>query len=129
MRTEAFTDNKGNDFILKRGLSTKYPLTLMVMEVSEMLRKDDSSATLTWVRRDENQEADDLTNQEYGKFDSRKRVEVNKDTISWIVMDRLLESSSRPYEDIKNLKEEKKRKKATDEGGGKKGKFFSRWSS
>ena len=38
IHAEAFTDNKGNEFILKKGMSTKYPITLLVIEVSETLR-------------------------------------------------------------------------------------------
>eukprot|EP00438_Fugacium_kawagutii_P016063 Skav228711 [mRNA] locus=scaffold928:5979:6920:- [translate_table: standard] len=53
IHTQAFTDNKGNEFILKKGMSTKFPITLLVIEASETLRRLDTSADLTWVRRDE----------------------------------------------------------------------------
>ena len=53
---EAFTDYRGNSFILRKGLSTKYPVTLLVIEVAETLRRYDAYATLTWVRRDGNEQ-------------------------------------------------------------------------
>jgi len=34
VEVEAFTDNKGNSFALKKALSTKFPLTLLVMELA-----------------------------------------------------------------------------------------------
>lgn len=37
VHAEAFTDNKGNAFILRKGLSTKYPVTLLVIEVLRRL--------------------------------------------------------------------------------------------
>lgn len=70
---EAFTDNRGNAFILKKGLSTKYPITLLVIEVAETLRRLDTFATLTWVSRDGNVLADALTNEDYSAFDLQRR--------------------------------------------------------
>ena len=35
---EAFTDNRVNAFILRKGLSTKYPATLLVIKLAETLR-------------------------------------------------------------------------------------------
>ena len=57
--TEAFTDNRGNEFILKKGMSTKFPIALLVIEVSETLRSLNATADLKWIRREENQRADE----------------------------------------------------------------------
>ena len=129
---EAFTDNKGNDFILKKGLSTKFPITLMVMEVSEMLQGSTAVAKLTWVKRDENQAADDLTNENFEKFDMGKRIELPGGKVEWKVLDELMLESEKLYKDIQVRREEKKRKKAGGglaSVGGKRRKFFGRWAT
>eukprot|EP00438_Fugacium_kawagutii_P031077 Skav204619 [mRNA] locus=scaffold1712:188018:190024:- [translate_table: standard] len=131
--TEAFTDNRGNDFILKRGLTTKFPITLMVIEVSEMLRKKNAHASLTWVRREDNQAADDLTNEVFDKFREENRRVVRNEDVEWLVMDKLMKDSADLYEKIRELKETDKRKRVAPTGvtqmGRKKGKFFGRWAT
>lgn len=132
--TEAFTDNQGNDFILRRGLSTKFPITLMVIEVSEMLRQKKAYATLNWDRREENEAADDLTNEVFTKFKEEKRRIVIASDIEWIVMDKLMKESEVLYTKIRDLKNKAKKKQVQPtEGrermGRKTGKFFGRWST
>ena len=129
---EAYTDNQGNSFLLKKGMSTKYPITLMLMEIAEMLRRKNSLARLNWVRRDGNQEADDLTNQVYDKFDPKMRRYLPGDRIPWIIFEDLDKDSKDLYDEIAELKEHKKRassKGATGGGKPKKAKVFGRWTS
>eukprot|EP00438_Fugacium_kawagutii_P015275 Skav202445 [mRNA] locus=C8853232:125:448:- [translate_table: standard] len=107
---------------------------MMVIEVSEMLRQSGGYATLNWVRREENQEADDLTNEEFTKFDMANRVELKPVDIKWIVMDQLVEDSAVLYNKIVKLKEEDKKNRVAPTGrktlqGKKKEKFFGRWST
>ena len=68
-----FTDNKGNTFALLKGVSNKYPLTILLMELAEELRSKDLSMDLEWVRRDENTVVDDLSNGKYEAFDQSLR--------------------------------------------------------
>ena len=111
-------------------MSTKYPLTLLVMELSEMLKKHGISATLTWVRRDENQAADDLTNEVFEKFSPERRVRLRSRDIHWLVLDKPMEESSILYKEITGMKEAKRSsKKDQKQKASKKGKFFPRWTS
>ncbi|CAK8991364.1 unnamed protein product [Durusdinium trenchii] len=103
---EAFTDNRGNAFILKKGLSTKYPVTLLVIEVAETLRRCDAFATLTWVRRDGNELADALTNEDFSAFDHQRREAVEEGGLQWHVMDELLRGSEVLFNEIKEHKKE-----------------------
>ena len=93
IHAEAFTDNKGNEFILKKGLSTKFPITLLVIEASETLRKKGATADLKWIRRDDNQKADDLTNENFKAFEEKKRIKVTKENCKWEVLGELLPES------------------------------------
>ena len=94
---EAFTDNKGNSFIAKKGLSTKYPITLLMVELAETLRMTDSFATLP---REENTLADALTNLEFGSFSSGLREKLEEGDMKWKVMDHLMVSSQALFEEI-----------------------------
>ena len=53
VEVEAFTDNKGNSFALKKALSTKFPLTLLVMELARTKERTTSRmkslASSTWT--------------------------------------------------------------------------------
>ena len=101
--TEAFTDNTGNEFILNKGMSTKFPLTLLVMELSEMMKAHNLTATLKWVRREDNQAADDLRVEEFGKFDAKRRRHLKSCDVQWLVLDKLMEESSALYKEIVSL--------------------------
>ena len=130
VRAEAFTDNKGNSFILQKGLSTKYPITILVIEVAETLRRCDAFATLTWVRRDGNTLADALTNEDFSSFDPQRREAVIEEELKWHVMDDLLQSSEKLFNEIKDHKVKKnKEKPKLDLTRRKAKKYFSRWTS
>lgn len=108
-----------NDFILRRGLSTKCPFTVPLIEVSEVLRESNSFAASRWVRRDENRLADDLTNEKFDKFKEENRIPVSRMV------------GQEMYENIRFLKdkEEKRRGKAAAPKGKSTVKFFKRWDS
>lgn len=130
MHTEAFTDNKGNEFILKKGMSTKFPIALLVIEVGETLRKRSATADLKWVRRDDNQRADDLTNEEFKEFCEERRVRVTRENCKWEVLDELLPESEQLFREVQAFKEKKRSEKAKKNEEKKKGqKFFGRWNS
>eukprot|EP00435_Cladocopium_sp_Y103_P068936 s20_g32.t1 len=65
---KGMTDNLSNTFAVSKWMSTKFPLTIFVMELSECLRKGRCFLKLGWVPRDSNQMADDLTNLKFDSF-------------------------------------------------------------
>ena len=126
---EAFTDDRGNSFILRKGLSTKFPVTLLVIEVAETLRRYDAYATLTWVRRDGNELADALTNEDFSAFEPQRRELVGENHFQWFVMDELLRGSEELFNEIKEHKVRKKAKHSAGPAKKKAKKFFGRWNS
>jgi hypothetical protein len=58
----AITDNLGNSFIVSKQMTTKFPVTLLLMEMTEWLRELDLVLNLQWVPREQNNEADALSN-------------------------------------------------------------------
>lgn len=96
----ASTDNQGNTYAITKLLSTKFPLTVLVVELSEQLRAYGTEMSLVWRRRDINQEADDLTNTVFDKFDMSLRIEVDPKAIPWIALPLLMTASQSLYEDV-----------------------------
>ncbi len=72
----AGTDNQGNDYLVRKMLTTKFPLCLVAMELASQLTARHLDLRLAWRRRDTNEEADALTNEEFGAFDPARRLEA-----------------------------------------------------
>ncbi len=127
----AMTDNLSNDFAVKKLMTSKYPGTVLLMELSEELRAQDLGLGLKWVRRDGNQWADDLTNEEFQRFSPALRVEVNPEKIKWRVFDRIDAESRRLYDQIQKYKDVSKKKKLETVDGsfpkGKRRKTLPKW--
>ena len=70
------TDNKANEALTIKRATTKWPLMAINMQLSSELSKARLSLRLKWRPREENTEADDLTNEKFSEFDPAKRVDV-----------------------------------------------------
>jgi hypothetical protein len=86
-------DNQSNGFTLDRLSSTKYPLYLVLMELSEQLRRRNLLLSVAWRPRDENEEADALTNEVFAAFDARLRIPVRWRDLDFAVLPGLTESA------------------------------------
>lgn len=107
----AMTDNLSNEFAVKKFMTSKYPGTVLLMELAEELRAQDLGLGLRWVRRDGNQLADDLTNENFEKFDPALRVVVSGSEIKWRVFDKIDGESKKLYDQIRGIKEASKKNK------------------
>ena len=94
------TDNQGNTFATAKLMSTKFPLTVLLMELSEQMRARRTVLHLAWIQRDINKQADALTNLEFDDFDESLRIEVIPEKLTWIVLPKLMGSSESFYKDI-----------------------------
>ena len=79
----AGTDNQGNTYAVNKLMSTKFPLTLLVLELSETLRLRNCELGLEWIPREHNQLADDLTNEDFSKFPGERRVQWVGGNTKW----------------------------------------------
>jgi hypothetical protein len=107
------TDNKGNSYIVQKMLSTKFPITPLVIELSEQLRYRGAELHLTWIPRELNQEADDLSNLKFDDFDSERRIPFKVQGIPWKVFTELILASRDMFDTINADRErlrERKRK-------------------
>ena len=111
LRMKAFTDNRGNSFAIAKGMSTKYPITVLIvllMELSEELREKDLDMDLEWVRREENVIADDLSNGRCEAFKEENREVFAVKEGTWRVLSKLQKRSEELYEGLKSLKNQGK---------------------
>ena len=70
------TDNQGNQYMARRHSTTSFPAAPVLMAIAEVLEDRNLDFDLKWRRRNENTEADALTNQDFALFDPAKRIRV-----------------------------------------------------
>ena len=78
------TDNQGNTFALSKLMSTKWPLTSLLMEMGEQMKARKVELHLCWVRRDSNTEADAITNEDFSAFTPGLRIPVDLKSCSMV---------------------------------------------
>ena len=72
----AGTDNRANPQAIRKGGSGSWPLMGLMMQMSDSLIDIGGKLRLEWRPREENQEADNLTNEIFDGFDPCKRVAI-----------------------------------------------------
>ena len=102
----AGTDNQSNTYAISKMMSTKYPLALLVMELSETLRARSCELNLHWIPRDRNQLADDLTNEKFDAFPSERRRRFIGGDEQWIILEEMIYKSKEFFEELRLEKEE-----------------------
>ena len=85
------------------------------MEISEQLKVHDMELDLQWVKRDLNQEADELSNEDFRNFDPTMRIDLDPKSLKWILLEELASKSTELYESIVKAKAEKSK---TSQGRG-----------
>jgi hypothetical protein len=105
----ALTDNQGNEGLVVKNLTSKYPLYLILLELTEQLEARQIQLELRWTRRDKNQGADDLTNFRFENFDEDKRIQVDLRKLPWIVLPRLMDQAAELRLELLRRKEQKRR--------------------
>eukprot|EP00969_Alexandrium_andersonii_P268105 11847535-Alexandrium_andersonii.AAC.1 len=73
------------------------------------MRHQGIALALEWVPREENEEADQLSNLITSSFDASREVTVDPAAISWRVMDQLMPAAERLYKCIVEEKEQSRR--------------------
>jgi hypothetical protein len=108
------TDNKGNAYVVAKLMTTKYPLNIILMELALQLRRSNSCLSLAWVPREQNIEADELSNGVTRNFDEKHQINVDISKLEFIVLPELMEEARIFYGDL--LKKKDDRKKGQDVG-------------
>ena len=108
----AGTDNRANESLSVKRATTKWPLMAINMQLSALLSKARVSLHLNWRPREENTEADDLTNERFADFDPSLRVAITYGDLQLDVLRALVDAHG-AFEDSKRMARESKR---TDSG-------------
>ena len=99
IQVPAFTDNRGNGYVINKLMTTRFPLCTVVMELAAQAEHRRVRMEAQWTPRDRNREADDLSNLRTESFDPENEVKVNLEDQSWFVMPQLLESGQKFHEE------------------------------
>ena len=78
-----WTDNGRNGSALNKLMSTKFPSSAVVMELSCYLKRAAAKASVEWASRSANYEADALANGITGSFDPSQRITDDVNTLRW----------------------------------------------
>ena len=70
------TDNQGNSFLVDRLMTTKYPLGVILVELCHQLNLRHAALRARWIPREQNEEADALTNSDFRHFSADLRIPV-----------------------------------------------------
>ncbi len=106
----AGTDNLANEFLARKRLTTKLPLGLLMLQFYTKLWDNGLWLKLTWRPREENVEADDLTNGKFEKFEKARRINLQYSDLDTRVLDALqgtllsFEESTKELKGIKTMK-------------------------
>ena len=89
----------------------------MIMELSEQSEARRSWLKVAWVPRHQSEEADALTNGEFGGFREELRVHIDPKMVDWVILDKMLEFGGGLVEeiveeDLLKKKEERRASKA-----------------
>ena len=90
MQLEGLTDNLGNSFVLSRLMSSKFPLVAILAEMAVQLRERAMGLELNWIPREQNEEADALTNGNFAAFSPQHRIEVEISDLPWKILPKML---------------------------------------
>ena len=92
--------------LLKKFMTSKFPSTLILMELVEELIAKRCELNLHWLKRDDNQIADDLTNEKFDSFDKEFRVPLRGVDMQWRILEKLARSADSFFQELKARKDE-----------------------
>ena len=96
--------------MLDRLLTTKYPLGIILMELAHQMKRRRLLLRARWLPRLQNQEADDLTNDEFRHFKLENRIQVDLRNLGFRVMEDLFKVGDAYLEELEHHRVETKRK-------------------
>ena len=82
-------------------MTSKFPLMVILAELAVQLRRRGMGLKLHWAPREQNEEADALTNEEFSGFSPHKRVEVDVASLEWIILPRMSRAAGEIYQAAK----------------------------
>ena len=84
------TDNRSIEQMMRKAATTRWPLVLVNMQLTDSTMKSGMRVGLKWRPRDENTVADDLTNEKFDQVEVAKRVHIAWNEIKLDLLNKLL---------------------------------------
>ena len=104
----SIADHRGNMYVVSKLMTTKFPLCAVLLELAEQLEARHSWLKLEWAPRQQNEEADALTNGNFDQFDPALRMAMDPTSMNWKVMDTMLEAGGSMVEEIRQMRAQKR---------------------
>ena len=101
------TDNVGNPSVLSKLMTSKFPLLVVLAELSAQLHGRGLDMNLEWIPREQNSEADALSNLRFEGFRGERRVELDVEKLEWKILPEMMVAAEGLYGEIKVHKEER----------------------
>ena len=92
------TDNKGNTYAVTKLMTTKFPLVAFVAKLAAQMENGRWDLELEWVPRDQNIEADALTNNDFSSFSPEHQIKVDPMKLGFLVLNDMLNLGDDFYE-------------------------------
>ena len=86
-------------------MTSKFPSLVILTELAAQLRKKSMELELGWTPRDQNEEADRLTNLCFDDFNPEMRIDFDPVKADWLVMREMLEVAENIYQKVKDRKQ------------------------
>ena len=83
------TDNRSIEQMMRKAATTRWPLVLVNMQLTDSTMKSGMRVGLKWRPRDENTVADDLTNEKFDQVEVAKRVHIAWNEIKLDLLNKL----------------------------------------
>lgn len=91
-------------------MSTAFPLSVVLMELAVQLRKYDLDLDLQWIPREQNCQADALTNFDFHELSAENRLEIKMEDLNFQVLHKLINSAAELDQEL-SLKKTSKEKR------------------
>ena len=101
----ASTDNCGNTFSVTKLMTTKFPLVAFVAELATQMEDNSWDLELDWVPRDQNIEADAITNEDFSAFDAGKQIDCDPSKMNFKVLNEMLDLGDAFYAERESAKD------------------------
>lgn len=101
------SDNRGNEALVVKNMTSKFPLYLVLIELTEQLIKRRITLDLKWQAREYNEAADALSNSDFSLFCMDLRLNRNLDDLDWLVLPKLMQDSIDLHNIISKRKSER----------------------
>ena len=89
---QTLKDNRGNGAALNKLMTTKFPASALLMELSCNMKRVSIRMIVEWAPREGNREADRLANGVFDEFDSKLGIPVSANGLEWEILPHSLDA-------------------------------------